>query len=310
MNADNRPVQLVLGFSPGSASDQIACAIGPALERELGRPIAIELRPGNNGADAASEVARAAPDGCTLFMATLGTHALAPHLDRNLPYDPIADFVCVSLLTTSPLVLACHDSLGVSSAAELIDLARKRPGELTYGTSAIGGAPHLAAELFQALAGVRMKHVRYAHTERLYDDLEAGRIALSFNNMMSMLPRCSGGSMRALAVTSSGRNAAAEHLPAIAESLPGYEVSNWLGIVAPKATPQPVIDGMREAIAAALRDAGVQETLRTAGVTPHGSTPDEFADFMAREIARWGPVVARFRDTDAAPATLTYGDTR
>lgn len=289
-------VRLVIGFSPGSASDQIARALAPALERELGRTIAIELRPGNNGADAACEVAGAEPDGTTLFMATLGTHALAPHLDPNLPYDPLQDFAAVSLVTTSPLVLACHASLGISSAQALIELARARPDELTYGTSAIGGAPHLAAELFQAMAGVEMKHVHYAHTERLYDDLEAGRIALSFNNMMSMLPRCLKGAVRALAVTSATRSAAADNLPTLSEAgVPGYDMSNWLGLVAPKATPQAVIDETRRAIAAALGNPGVQETLRSGGVTPCGSTPTELADFMTRELRRWGPVVARFR---------------
>ncbi len=303
VDVNRRALRLVLGFSPGSASDQIARAVAPALARELGIPVAIELCPGHNGADAAHEVARAAPDGCTLFMATLGTHALAPHLDPSLPYDPIGHFAPVSRLTTSPLVLACHRSLGVSSPAALIALARERPSALTYGTSAIGGAPHLAAELFQSLAGVRLKHVRYAHTERLYDDLDAGIIALSFNNMMSMLPRCTGGSIQALAVTSGRRHPAAAHLPALADcGLPEYEVSNWLGIVAPKATPASIIAGLSGSIAAALRNAELDAAFQAAGVTACASTPAAFADHIANELRRWGPIVARFRDFDAEPA--------
>ena len=159
----------------------------------------------------------------------------------------------MSLVSKSPLVLACAQSARVADIAELIALARERPGALTYGTSAIGGAPHLAAELFQTMAGIKIRHVRYDETERLYSDLERGRVTLSFNNMMSMLPRCRWGPLRALGVTSAARSPAAPELPAIAEALPGYEVTNWLGIVAPKATPQPVIDKLSEAIAAVVR---------------------------------------------------------
>src|SRR4051794_30350680 len=159
MNADSKTVRIVVGFSRGSASDQIARTIAPAFSNALGKPVDIVLRPGNNGAEAASEVARASPDASTLFIATLGTHALAPHLERALAYQPLEDFEPVSLVSTAPLVLACHESLGVSTPIELIALARSQPGDLTYGTSAIGGAPHLAAELFQSIAKVKLAHV-------------------------------------------------------------------------------------------------------------------------------------------------------
>jgi tripartite-type tricarboxylate transporter receptor subunit TctC len=299
-------VRLIVGFSRGSASDDIANTIAAALARELGRAVNIELHPGNNGADAARKVAASPADGDTLFVATLGTHGLAPHLDENLPYDPLQDFAPVSLLTQSPLVLACHRSLGVDTVPELVALAHERPGELTYGTSALGGAPHLAAELFCSLAGVRMKHVRYSQTDRLYDDLEAGRVDLTFNNVMSMLPRCANGSIVPLAVTTADRSAAAPYLPTIAESgLPQYEVSNWLGIVAPHATPRHVVDQTRDAIAAALEYDGVASTLNAAGVTPAGGTPEEFAAFIAHELARWKPVGAVLR-ASAASAALPH----
>jgi tripartite-type tricarboxylate transporter receptor subunit TctC len=295
-------IRIVIGFSAGSASDQVARTIAPALSRASGREIEISLRPGNNGADAACEVAASAPDGATLFVATLGTHALAAHLDARLPYDPLGDFTAVSLLTKSPLVLGANASLEVSSVQGLIEHARAHPGQLTYGTSAIGGAPHLAAELFQALAGVTLRHVRYSHTERLYEDLRAGRIALSFNNMMSMLPRCRDGSIRALAVTTAQRSRAAEALPTLAEcGIAGYDMSNWLGLVAPRETSETTIHELRQAIVAALADPEVRDALRRGGVEPVGSTPGELAQFMAAELARWQPVVARFRDTAPSP---------
>ncbi|MFH1705037.1 MAG: tripartite tricarboxylate transporter substrate-binding protein [Patescibacteria group bacterium] len=295
-----QPVRLVLGFSPGSASEQIARAIAPAWSKCLGRSIEIELRPGDNGVRAACFVAKSAADGQTVFMATLGTHVLAYHLASKAQYDPLQDFAPVSLIAHAPLLLACHPSLPAGSTAELIDLAGRNPGELTYATSAIGGAPHLAAELFQAMAGIQLSHVRYDETEKLYDDLEAGAVSLSFNNIMSMLPRCKRRALRALAVTGSSRSAAAPDLPTIAEAaLPGYAVSNWLGIVAPRTTPHAVVYGMAETIATAVHSDNVARSLESAGVTPCGSTPDAFAKFMAKEIIRWGPVVARFRDLTA-----------
>jgi tripartite-type tricarboxylate transporter receptor subunit TctC len=293
-------IRLILGFSPGSASDQIARIVAPALERELRASIQIELRPGQNGAPAAADVAASKPDGTTLFMATLGTHALAPNLNDQLPYDALRDFAPVSLVARGPLLLACHASLDASSVSDLIARARTYPGALSYGTSAIGGAPHLAAELFQSLAAIEMRHARYDHTERLYDDLEHGRIDLSFNNVMSMLPRCRDGRLQALAVTSGTRSAVAPHLPSIAESgLPGYEVTNWIGIVAPKATPGSIVDALASAVQRACASSSVQDAVIGAGVTPSAGTPAEFRDFIAAEIGRWRPIVARFQQTTA-----------
>jgi tripartite-type tricarboxylate transporter receptor subunit TctC len=196
----------------------------------------------------------------------------------------------------APLVLACHESLGVSNASELIELARTRPGEITYGTSAIGGAPHVAAELFQSLAGIEMRHVRYEHTERLYKELEAGLISISFNNIMSMLPRCRGGSLKALAVTSTGRSAVAPEVPTLIESgLPGYEVTNWVGIVAPKNTPSDVTSDLAEAIARALKSPSLERAFLGAGVSPCATTPIQFSNFMTAELQRWGSIVEDFR---------------
>lgn len=295
-----KAIRLVLGFSPGSASDEIARALAPALSRTLGASIDIELRPGANGSTAAAQVADAPADGNTLFVATLGTHALAPHLNPALPYDPVHHFSPVSLVAKAPLVLACHPSLDIENAQALIALARAQPSALGYGTSAVGGAPHLAAELFQDMAGIALCHVRFDRTGDLYNELEAGRIALSFNNAMSMLPRCRSGRLQALGVTSTERSLAAPEIPALgADTLPGYDVSNWVGIVAPRATPRAVVGDLSAAIAAALQDEEVRETFLRAGVTPSPTTPENFAAFIAAEIARWGPVTARFRNVSA-----------
>ena len=296
MSNTAQSLRLLLGFSPGSASDQVARLLAPSLAQRLGCGVYIESRLGCNGADAAAEAARSAPDGRTLFVATLGTHALAPNLGQPPPYDPIEDFAPISLLSRAPMLLACFSGLPVSSVRELIELARAQPGALTYATSAIGGAPHLAAELFQTLAGIELRHVRYDHTEKLYADLERGVVALSFNNIMSMLPRCRAGSLRSLGVSSATPSPVALDVPTIESSgLPGYEVYNWLGLVAPRATPPTLVAKLSKTIGDALRSENVAGPLEAAGVEPNACTPAEFARFLRNEIRRWGPVVSQFR---------------
>ena len=277
------------------AGDDIAHLIAAPLGRQLNRHVHIERIAGANGALAARAVARGAPDGNTLFVATLGTHALAPHARDNLPYDALRDFAPVSLLTVSPMLLACHPSLPALTLGDFIDHARAHPGALAYGTSATGGAPHLAAELFQSLTGVRLRHAPYGETQALYADLEAGRIALSFNNIMSMLPRCNAGTLRALGVTSAQRSPSAPEIPTLAEcGVAGCEVSNWLGLVAPRATPAALVDAVAAAAAVVINSTGVAAILHAAGMTPRGSTPAAFAEFIAAEWDRWKPVVTRF----------------
>ena len=288
------PVRLVIGFSPGSASDFIAGLLAPELSRRLGRDVVVERHAGNNGAIGARRVAASDPDGTTLFMATLGTHALAPHFAPGLGYDPVKDFRAVCLLSRSPLVLACHPAIRAASVDELIAIGRSGAHRLTFASSAVGGAPHLAGELFKTMARIEMTHVPYARTEQLYEDLQKGRVALSFNNIMSMAPRLRQGILRGLAVTGSQRSPLLRELPAMAEAgLPGYEVTNWLGIVAPARTPVDTVHLLNAGIVAALRAEAIAERLSPAGIEPCGDTPEEFARHIEKELARWGPVIAR-----------------
>lgn len=287
-------VRLVLGFSPGSLSDHIARMLRDALAEQLGEPVTISLKPGHNGIPAAREVADSAPDGATLFMATLGTHAVAPYLATQQPYDPLQDFTSVALVSRSPMLLACHPSVGVSTVRELIDRARST--ELTYATSAVGGAPHLAAELFQQLAGVTMRHVRYDETERLYADLEAGRVALSFNNIISMLPRCRRGALRALGVSSIERAPIAPDIPAIAEAgLGGYDMTNWTGIVGPRGMTDTTARRLNAAVDKAVKSPRVSAELSGQGIIPCGGTADEFTAFIRGETEKWRPIVTQLR---------------
>ena len=293
MSGVPREIQLVIGFSPGSMSDDIAKILVDAVRTECNIAMTVTRQLGENGVAAARSVAARAPDGMTLFMATLGTHAIAPLLNTPAPYDPLTDFAPVSLLTQSPMLLACHPSLGVRSVAELIARARQAP-PLTYATSATGGAPHLAAELFESITGTRMRHLRYDETEQLYRDLEAGKVALSFNNIASMLPRCKRGALTALGVSTAARSTAAPELPTLAETgVAGYEMSNWTGLVAPPATPRDVAAALSGVFAAALRAPRTSALLAAQGITPRATSPQEFTAFMTVERARWRSVVAR-----------------
>jgi tripartite-type tricarboxylate transporter receptor subunit TctC len=290
------PLTLVIGFSAGSASDDIAHLIATPLGAALGRRVVIERIAGDNGARAAQAVARAAPDGNTLLVATLGTHALAPHVHHALPYHPLRDFAAVSLLTQAPMLLACHPALPVDDVQDLIAQARARPGTLAYGTSATGGAPHLAAALFESVAGVKLRHARYDETQKLYADLEDGRIALSFNNIMSMLPRCNAGELRALGVTSAQRSPVAPHIATLAEcGVHEYEMSNWVGLVAPTGTPQAVVERLSGAVAGVMRETKVFATLNAAGITSCGTAPAAFAQFIEAQLQRWKPIASQLR---------------
>ena len=288
-------LRLIVGFSPGSASDDIANLIAEPLGTQLSRTVVIERIAGDGGTRGAHAAAQRAPDGNTLFVATLGTHALAAHVRRYLPYDALRDFAPVSLLTQSPMLLACHPWLSASDIASFITHARAHPGALAYGTSAIGGAPHLAAELFQSVTGTVLTHARYDDTHQLYTDLEAGRIALSFNNIMSMLPRCQAGKLRALGVTASQRSSVAPQVPTLVEAgVAGGEVSNWIGLVAPRGTPMAQVDCMANAAALVMQNADLATVLQRAGITPCGSTPAIFHAYIEAELQRWKPTVARF----------------
>jgi len=293
-----RTLRLVIGFSPGSLSDRIAQVLADALLSECNVVMSIERHPGANGTAAARKVAAAVPDGTTLFMATLGTHALAPLMQQRPPYDPLRDFAAVSLLTESPMLLACHPHCGVASVGALIARAQQAP-LLRYATSAFGGAPHLAAALFQSLTGTTMQHVCYDQTEQLYRDLEAGIVDLSFNNIASMLPRCRSGALTALGVSTTTRSAAAPELPALAEAgVPGFAMSNWTGLVAPAATPAALVEELGAWAGRALRAPAVAALLDGEGITPRGTSGAEFAAFMAAERARWGGVATRLRPAD------------
>ncbi len=282
-----RPIRLLVGFSQGSVSNIVARLLAPALEQALGQAVHIDQCPGENGAIAAERLAQAAPDGFTLGMA-VPTHLIGSLIGEVQRYDPLADFAPIAMLARNPMVLAVSSKLGVASVQELIALARARPGELAYGASAVGGGPHLGAVLFSALTGVSLQRRVYDETNVLFDDLAAGRIALTFNNPTSVLPQARLGRLKMLAVTSALPSALVSGVPTLASSgVPGYEVTSWVGVLAPARVPPLVLARLHDGVRRAVDAAGVIEGLRSLGLDSVQDTAGSFALHLRTEWQRW-----------------------
>jgi tripartite-type tricarboxylate transporter receptor subunit TctC len=281
---------LLVGFSPGSASHNVAQAIVPGLAAHLGRPVDLELHPGESGKIAARMVAAAKPDGNTLLVATLGTHALVPAIDPDCGYHPLSDFTPILLLLKAPLILVVPSSSDIGNLAALIEFARKANPPLAYGSSAVGGAPHLAAELFARRADVMLRHARYSDTRELYADLVAGRIDLSFNNVMSMVPLIRAGKLVPLGTTGARPHPALPDVQPIASAgLSDYEVTNWLGIVGPARMPSTAVAEIGNGLASAVRDVSAANSMPDAA----SGSAHEFATLIRNECQRWTPIVRK-----------------
>jgi tripartite-type tricarboxylate transporter receptor subunit TctC len=287
MGAGSGTVRLLVGFSEGSASNIVAQMIAPALGNVLNQTIRVERIEGENGALCGEVLARARADGQTLAIA-IQANIIGSLMHKKKRYDPLVDFAPVSLIAKSPMVLVVSNTLNVKTAAELIALARAQPGQVAYAASAVGGAPHLAGVLFDALAGTRMRLKVYKETNTLWEDLAAGRAAVTFNNVMSALPLARAGKVRILAVTARERSVEAPEIPTLSEAgLADYEIVNFVGIVAPAATPAPMVANINAAIAQAVATPEVRASLRNSGMESIVGTPADFAHHMRLEIERW-----------------------
>jgi tripartite-type tricarboxylate transporter receptor subunit TctC len=284
----SRPLRLIIGFPPGSAADITARLVGDAMSRTLGQQVVVEARPGAGSSIAAEFVARAPADGYTLFIGT-SSNATNAATSSNLRFDFAKDFAPVAPLTDLPLILAVHPSLGVSSVKELIALARSKPGELTYASVGPGTTPHLATELFGRRTNIKLVHVPYQGSPPAVTDLLAGRVSMMLGVASTIMPHVEAGRLVALASGSAERPHIAPNLPTIAEAgLPDFATSVWFGLVAPAGTPRAVIEKLNAAANAALKSDDVVAKLRAQGFEPLGGPPEEFAQFIAREIVKWG----------------------
>ena len=287
-----KPVRLIVPFAPGGGNDTVARAIGAQLGTQLGQQFLIDNRAGAGGIVGAELAARAAPDGYTLFLGGVGSLAVNPNLHAHLPYDPLKDFVPITLLASAPSVLVVHPSVPAASMGEFTALARKNPGKLNYASNGNGSSAQLAAVLYESMAGVRMVHIPYKGLAPALVDLLAGEVQLMFSSMVAILPHIQAGRLRALAVTSPERSSLLPGIPTLAESgLPGYEAGSWYGLLAPAGTPPAIVERLQEESARALKEPLVRERLAAEGARAIGSTPTEFERYIAGEYSRTGKLL-------------------
>ena len=286
-NYPSRPVHIMVGFIPGSAADITARVIGNRLGHLLGQQFVIENRPGAGASIAADYAARAPKDGYTLFIgssANITNQAITP----NPTFDMAKDFAPIGLATTLPVILVVHPSTGVKSVKELIALAQARPGEIFYASAGVGTAPHLAAELFNMRAGVKMVHVPYQGSPQAVTDLIAGRTAVMFSPASSVIGQVEGGKLVALAAASAKRPTALADLPTMEEAgLPDFDTGIWFGLMAPAGTPREIIDTLAKALAEALQSADTVAALRNQGFDTFAGGPDAFVRFLGTETTKW-----------------------
>jgi tripartite-type tricarboxylate transporter receptor subunit TctC len=288
-----KPVHLVVPYPPGGPVDISARMLAAKLQ--LGQPVIVENKPGAGGNIGADFVAKSEPDGHTLVMGAIATHAINPSLYRKLPYDPVRDFRHIALVVQVPNVLVVNNDLPARSVAQLVALAEARPGKLDFASGSTGSTGHLAGELFKQMTRTYMVHIPYKGSAPATVDLFAGRVHLMFDNLASALPNIKAGKVRALAVTTLKRSAFVPELPTLDESgLKGFDMTTWWGVMAPARTPEPVVERLAAEIGAALEAADIKDRLRAMGSEPPAvRTPAQFTAFVERERQLYAELVKR-----------------
>ena len=287
----SRPITIVLGFPPGGAIDIIARQIAPKMSADLGQPVVVENKPGAGGVIGMQSVARAEPDGYTAFMGTMGNFSITPVLNKDLPYNVQKDFSPITQVASSGFVLYVNTQLPVKNVAELIAYAKANPDKMNFSSSGNGGLPHMAAEMFNSAAGVKMTHVPYKGSAPSIQDLMAGQVQLTFEAVAIGLPHVQAGKLRALATTGSQRLSVLPDVPIVAETIQGFSVTNWFGMAAPANTPADRINRLQKAVADALKQSDVKQKLAQLGVDPVADSPTQFGAFIQSETNRWAKVI-------------------
>lgn len=287
----NHTIRILVGFPAGGTTDILGRMAAQILQEELGQPVVVENRPGAGSNIAAQAVLRSPADGYTLLLGSPGTNAINPHLYSNAGYNPLTDFLPISQIAEVPNLIAAHPSLGVRNAAELIDLAKRR--RLSYGETSIGGSTHLAAEMFRLMAGIEATHVPYRGSSPMMVDLLPGRIDFGTDNLPSIIAHVRSGALVGIGVTSTRRSPSAPDIAPISDTLPGYEVTAWFGLKAPRGTPPEVIARANAALRKGLSKPETVARLRELGATPLPGTPEEYQARNAAESARLGELIRR-----------------
>ncbi|RCW69438.1 Bug family tripartite tricarboxylate transporter substrate binding protein [Pseudorhodoferax soli] len=288
-----RPVRLLVGFTPGGSTDLAARIVAQALGERLGKPVVVENKPGASGNIATEFVAKSAPDGYTLMLCTIPTHAINPHLYKNLPYDHLRDFAPISLVAMLPNIVAVHPQLPARNLQELVALAKQEPAKYQFA-AVPGGSPHLTAEVFKDTAGIQLQLVPYKGASPAITDVIAGHVPIVFENVAPTMAFIQSGKLRPIAVTSPSRLPGLESVPTVAESgYPGFAVEGWSGIVAPTGTPAAVLDRLNVEVRAVLAQPEVQARFVQLNLRARPSSRDEFGAFMREQTEFWGKLIAR-----------------
>jgi tripartite-type tricarboxylate transporter receptor subunit TctC len=289
----SKPIRMISPFAPGGGNDILCRTIAQKLTESVKQQIIVENRPGANGIIGTEAAARSAPDGYTIVLIPSG-HAVNASLHRKLPYDSIKDFTPITLVGSSPLILAVHPSVPARNVKELAALAKARPEQLTYGSAGIGSSGHLGGALFETLTGTKMVHVPYRGMGIAVSDLMGGQVSLVFGTSLSVMPHVRSGRLRALATTGAQRSPALPDLPTVAEAgVPGYEASLWYGFVGPARMPPQIVRRLNAEIVAVLKLTDVRERLASQGVEARPSTPEAFGRLLVSDLERWAKVVKR-----------------
>jgi tripartite-type tricarboxylate transporter receptor subunit TctC len=290
-NWPNRPIRMIVPYTPGGYTDLMARLVGQKISDALGQPIIFENKPGANAIIGTDVVAKAAPDGYT-FGTVIAAHAVNATLNPKLPYDTLKDFSYVSLMSVAPLIMIAHPSLPANNVQELIQLAKAKPGELNFASSGVGAAAHLTMEMFKSRTGIDMVHIPYKGTAGALQDVIGGRINVMFDVVGPLMPQVRSGLAKSIVVTAKERIPAASDVPTMAEQgVPDFVSGTWAGIIAPAGTPKEIVDRISAEAKKALADPALQAKLVEQGIVAVGSTPEEFRSFVGEEIARWGKVI-------------------
>jgi tripartite-type tricarboxylate transporter receptor subunit TctC len=288
----SKPVRVVITYPPGGSTDVVGRALAAKLTEVLGQQVVVDNRGGAGGIIGSDIVAHATPDGYTVLLGTSAGMSINPLLHKKLPYDVQRDFAPISLVVINPQALVAHPALPANTVQELIKLARTKPGQINYASPGVGSPNHMGMELLKSMTGINVVHVPYKGGGPAMTELLAGQVQLLFNSIPSVLPQVKAGRLKALAVGSARRSPAMPDVPTVAESgVPGYEYATWYGLFAPAGTPRPVIAQLNKAVAAALNNPELAQSLASQGSEPNPTTPDELARFVKSEHDRWSRVV-------------------
>ena len=289
----DKPIRMIVPYPPGGTSDLLARAIAPRLGERLQQTVIIENRAGAGGVIGAQAVARSAPDGYTLVFASIASHGILPVLQKPAPYDAIKDFSPITLVANTPNVLIANIQQPIKSVAELLAAAKAKPGSINFGSTSLGGSPHMGGELLKTMAGIDIVHVPYKGGGPMLIDLMGGQVQVAFDNLPSSINHIRAGKIRALAVTTAKRWPAAPDIPTMAEAgVPGYESGAWFGLLAPANTPKPIVEMLQKHVAAILKLPEVEKMFLEQGAEPVGNTPEQFAKVIASELQKWAKVAA------------------